>query len=539
LKWSDLTPKQREVATSPAPITLVTGGAGTGKTTAALWAARKTLESDELPEFARALFLTFSRAAVEQIAQRSQRVGDLEARIEISTFHAFAMRILRAFGPYAGRGRDLPSIQSVAHRKLFGTDPELLTYDELVPAAIDILRSSSRLRTLAAERWPVVICDEFQDTSDEQWELLTLLGETARLVLLADPNQMIYTFVRGVGAQRLAWAREAAGEAVIELEEASHRDPSGVIPAMASAVRRRAFTHAAVLHAIDTDALRVRTATDDELIATLIDELRTARAAGHRSVGIYGHSNDGVALFGASLTEAGISHTLVGIPEAQGEGLAALLALTKYGHGLASTHEARVALAIFLTACVRGKNAPGLAMLLAHDHELPSVFEMRLNAVLDELEAAATGGISAVANVAANAWERLAVTAGGLPWRRAAYGYLAAVRSVEARRLAADDALAQLEAEVHLLRSGALVTDGGPRTRLTTLMNFHQTKGREADAVVLVYRDGDYLADQAATEPFTTSSRVLYVALTRARKAVTVILPTDPHPLVAPFRITP
>jgi DNA helicase-2/ATP-dependent DNA helicase PcrA len=66
-------------------------------------------------------------------------------------------------------------------------------------------------------------------------------------------------------------------------------------------------------------------------------------------------------------------------------------------------------------------------------------------------------------------------------------------------------------------------------------MNFHQTKGREADAVVLVYRDGDYLADQNATEPFTTASRVLYVALTRARSAVMILLPPDPHPLVAPF----
>lgn len=33
----------------------------------------------------------------------------------------------------------------------------------------------------------------------------------------------------------------------------------------------------------------------------------------------------------------------------------------------------------------------------------------------------------------------------------------------------------------------------------------------------------------------TMPSRVLYVALTRSRKHATVILPPDPHPLVAPF----
>lgn len=511
------------------------GGAGTGKTTAALWTARKTLETRETREFARALFLTFARTAVEQIAQRSQRVGDLEERIEISTFHAFALRILRTFGPYAGRGRAPPSIQSEAQRRLFGADPELVTYDELVPAAIDILRTGQRIRRIVTERWPIVICDEFQDTSEDQWELLTLLGETARLVLLADPNQMIYTFVHGVGPERLTWARNAAGEAVIELEEASHRDPSGVVPAMAAAVRNREFDDPAVLHAVNVGALRVRAANDDEIVTTVIDELRAARADGNRTVGIYGHSNDGVARLGASLTDAGVSHTLVGIPEAQGEGLSSLLVLTKYAFDEATAEDTRIALAIFLTACVRGNSAPELAVRLAHGHDLPRVFEDRLSATLEELGQASSAGISAVAAVAAGAWDQLSVTAGWLPWRRASYAFLAAARSVDARRQGRTDALAQLEANVNQLRSGALVSEAGPGAGRTTLMNFHQTKGREADAVLLVYRAGDYLAPRTATEPFTTASRVLYVALTRARRAVAVILPPEPHPLIAPF----
>jgi DNA helicase II / ATP-dependent DNA helicase PcrA len=536
LRWADLTPRQQDVATSRAPITLVIGGAGTGKTTAALWAARNTLESPETHGHVRALFLTFSRTAVEQIGERSQRVGELESRIEISTFHSFAMRILRAFGPYAGRGRQPPSIQSKAHERLFGRNPELLIYDDLVPAAIEILRSSTRLRALAEERWPVVICDEFQDTSEEQLELLTLLGDTARLILLADPHQMIYTFVPGVGPERLAWARDAAGEAIIELEAASHRDPSGVIPAMAAAVRERAFDDAAVLHAVDTEALRIRTATDDDLIEKIADELRARRAAGHRSIGIYGQSNDGVAQLGASLTDAGVVHTLVGIPEAQGEGLSSLMALTKYGCGDASVEEARIALAIFLTACVRGTAPPLLAQRLAYGHDLPPLFEPLLDQVLDSLQAASAEGLGKVAEAAAGAWEQLGVTAGRVPWRRASYAFLAAARSVEALRLSDHDALAKLEADVIVFRSGALVTDGGTRTNRTTLMNFHQTKGREADAVILVYRDGDFLAPARAREPFTEQSRLLYVALTRARKGVTVILPFAPHPLVAPFR---
>ena len=534
MRWEDLTERQREAASSTAHITLVTGGAGTGKTTAALWAARRTLETDPTHPWRRALFLTFSRTAVEQIATRASRVGEIDDRVEISTFHSFGMRMLRAFGAYAGRGRILPEIQSDSQRKLLGRNADLLTYDELVPAAVDILRAGERLRALAAERWPVIICDEFQDTSHDQWELLTLLGEQARLVLLADPHQMIYTFIRGVGPQRLAWAEQAA-DLHVPLEEASHRDPSGVIPAMAAAVRERDFDHKAVRHAIEIGALRVREAGDDEVVDTILSEVRQARRADARSVGIYAHSNEGVARLGAALTAAGLTHSLIGIPEAQGEGIAALLVLTKFGLGEASDTDVRVALATFLTSCTRGRRAPELALRLAHGRELPRLFVPRLDALLEGLIRARPTGMRAVGEVAVGAWEDLGITRGLTPWRRSSYGFMATVTRLTRRQLTQAEALVHLERETAAMRTGALVSDPSMRTGLTTLMNFHQTKGREADAVVLVYRDGDYLADRNDREPFTEPSRVLYVSLTRAREKAVVILPPRPHALVARF----
>ena len=65
------------------------------------------------------------------------------------------------------------------------------------------------------------------------------------------------------------------------------------------------------------------------------------------------------------------------------------------------------------------------------------------------------------------------------------------------------------------------------------VMNLHQTKGREADAVVIVCSDDDYHGDEA--EPFPDGSRLLYVILTRARQEVTMIFGDEPHPLVAPI----
>ena len=65
------------------------------------------------------------------------------------------------------------------------------------------------------------------------------------------------------------------------------------------------------------------------------------------------------------------------------------------------------------------------------------------------------------------------------------------------------------------------------------VMNLHQTKGREADAVIILSDDDDYHGKER--EPFVQGSRLLYVILTRARREVTVLLGHEPHPLVSPL----
>jgi ATP-dependent DNA helicase UvrD/PcrA len=52
------------------------------------------------------------------------------------------------------------------------------------------------------------------------------------------------------------------------------------------------------------------------------------------------------------------------------------------------------------------------------------------------------------------------------------------------------------------------------------LINLHQTKGPEADAIVILYGDDD--SHGYDDEPFVEGSRLLYVILTRARTEVTV-----------------
>lgn len=509
------------------------GGPGTGKTTTALWTAREELVSPASAPWHRVLFLTFSRTAVGQIGRRAPDVfAGRPERIEIATFHGFAFRLLDAFGRYAGHGRASPKIQSPARARLFGAQPGRLTYDDLLPAAERLL-SSSYFAGLVARRWPLVICDEFQDTSDEQWSLLRRLGQSARLLLLADPNQMIYTFVPGVGLHRLEAARGLA-TAVVELEPRSHRDPTGVIPAMAESIRRRRFLDAAVTEAIAADRLAiVPNIPEHQLAAAVLEQIERCRRDGVSSVGIFAHSNEAVATLSGGLTEARCDHVLVGLPESHAAALEAMSVLCQFAVGGASHDQARAALATFLTASTRGDLPPALAVDLVRGSAIEAGLNRRLSSLETQLQDAREGRIGELAALASKAWSRLRISSGGRVWRRAAPVFLAAAGSLASER-AGPDSTEKLAALIERRLPRALLDFDSVGRSPVQLMNFHQTKGREADVVCLVYRENDWFGRER--EPFTRVSRVLFVALTRARQRAVVILPPRPHPLVAPFR---
>ena len=52
-------------------------------------------------------------------------------------------------------------------------------------------------------------------------------------------------------------------------------------------------------------------------------------------------------------------------------------------------------------------------------------------------------------------------------------------------------------------------------------MGLYQSKGREADATIVVLRGNDYFGQEA--EPMPNGSKLLYVVLTRARRKTVVL----------------
>jgi DNA helicase-2/ATP-dependent DNA helicase PcrA len=154
------------------------------------------------------------------------------------------------------------------------------------------------------------------------------------------------------------------------------------------------------------------------------------------------------------------------------------------------------------------------------------------------LTIAAKGSIGDVLQVVRDAWSSIFTGGGGSRLWIRAFGTFAGFADGIVSARATSDAARTLLDRAERFRATSLASDlDETRGVSVQLMNFHQTKGREADAVVLVFRRGDiYASWQEDREPYTRPSRLLYVAISRARHKVTVILPPTPHALVAPFR---
>ena len=535
MNFEDLDDRQREVVDETLRTDrriLALGGPGTGKTTTALWTARKYLECSCRTSSDRVLFLTFSRAAVSQILSRSPGIlSGYENRIEIMTFHALAYRLLRDFGRYAGYGASALSIQTDARSKLLGFDEDRLQYKDLIPGATRIIEGSTKLTKMLSQRWGLVICDEVQDTGESQFQLLSIIA-THKLLMLGDLNQMIYTFVPGVSPERFQGLREWA-DLEIELDACSHRDPTGAIPAVANAIRQREFSDVSVVDALSSGRLKIYPDVGDEERPNLIRRLvLDERRRGSRDIGIFAKTNVDVAELAEQLNDLGVVHDLVGIPESHAEALASMATQCAFGASFAGSDDVRRSLAIFLTASVRGGAAPPLALGMVGRGRIPAGVDSALSCLEEALVLAAEGTVGNIAEVAMNSWESLSITSGQRPWSRAAEHFrrlIGALRHTEVT----EDSIMQLLEIVERTREEALIDFNYAERGTVKLMNYHQTKGREADTVIHVFRSEDYYGNER--EPFEVTSRLLNVAISRARQRVIVILPSDPHPLVEPF----
>lgn len=532
------TPIQQEVIDAYDPVLLVLGGAGTGKTSTAAAAVRACLERRDLEAEgglasgrSQALFLSFSRAAVAQILDRTTGIlGTYQDRVKITTYHAFAWSLIERFGSAAGLPE--PVLAAEAEMKLF-RPAGAIRYKEMVPLALRLCQVPAIAKHLQS-RWSLIVCDEFQDTDDGQFRLLTAIRGDTRLLLLGDPNQCIYASLPdavGVGPERLDAALALPGARQITLPEASHRDPTGVLPAAAAAIRVRDFSHDAVTTAVSSGRLQVYAGLDlSHEAATVAAAVRDLRAEGH-TVGVFSHHVDSTTALSDQLQHSGVDHEIIGLPESVTTALDAQHAMVAFAGGTADWDRVRSQLAISVASNERGSRPPELALMILGTRPLPATLARRLDQLRLELSGSS---LTAAADLASQAHQVLGLIRGERQWRRAARLLHPLVARSARHTARTDSALALLSRAVSRKRASLLTYEADADPVPVQLMGLYQTKGREADATIVVLRSNDFYGKEKP--PFPIGSRLLYVVLTRARHKTLLLLFGDGlPPLVAPL----
>ncbi len=170
----------------------LTAGPGAGKTEMLAQRADFLLRTRTCRYPKRILAISFKVDASQNLKARvRKRCGpELASRFDSHTFHAFAKRIIDRFTP-ALTGKDALDLDySIGHHRV---QRRSITFNDMVPLAVKIVKSSQIARNAIRQTYSHVFLDEFQDCTDEQYELIkACFQDTAvRLTAVGDTKQRI------------------------------------------------------------------------------------------------------------------------------------------------------------------------------------------------------------------------------------------------------------------------------------------------------------------------------------------------------------
>ncbi len=293
----DLNPPQREAVEYSGGPLLVLAGAGSGKTRVITYRIAHLIEDRGVkPE--NILAVTFTNKAAEQMKQRVAHL--LSARLEswphLSTFHSFAVRVLRreigrlgyhgefsiydeadqarlvkgalqelgleerTLGPRAALARisyaknrglspealyrqaadpaseRLASLYARYEQKL--REAQALDFDDLLLKAVELFDQAPEVALAYNERFIHLLVDEYQDTNRIQYQLIRQLCQRHQnLCAVGDEDQSIYRW-RGADIQNiLNFERDFPAAKIIRLEQ-NYRSTQTILDAATAVVSR-------------------------------------------------------------------------------------------------------------------------------------------------------------------------------------------------------------------------------------------------------------------------------------------------------------
>lgn len=235
------------VTTVEGPLQVV-AGAGSGKTTVLTTrVAYMVSEKDIDPESI--LLVTFTKKASQEMIQRLKNIPGMSrynaASVHAGTFHAICLKMLRdegyQFNLLSSERKRLLVIKSILkgmglneayspeavlmyisnwknslitpdlvmpanevefelqniykQYENYKADEELFDFDDILLEAYYLLKFESKVLSKYQERYQYILCDEFQDTSAVQYEIILMLAKPHNnLCIVGDDDQTIYGF---------------------------------------------------------------------------------------------------------------------------------------------------------------------------------------------------------------------------------------------------------------------------------------------------------------------------------------------------------
>lgn len=274
-----LNPKQREAVTHTKGPLLVLAGAGSGKTTVLVNRIAYIIEHEHVSPF-NILAITFTNKAAKEMYDRVlQIMGETAEDMWISTFHSACVKILRRTIHLLGYDNDfviydsqdtgtlikeclkelqmddklfprkmMVSIISKAKDNMQDVDSfralnaknyfnlkvaevyelyqkklkrnNALDFDDIVLNTVKIFMENPDILENYQNRFKYILVDEYQDTNNVQYMLISLLAQGSRnICVVGDDDQSIYKF-RGANIQNiLGFEDEFTDAHVIKLEQ--------------------------------------------------------------------------------------------------------------------------------------------------------------------------------------------------------------------------------------------------------------------------------------------------------------------------------